>query len=155
MVQGKQNRAQFSNWLCYEASGLCKSKPPPLPKGRKPGPAFQAIDPKEAEMEKMLAGMKVAHTASIYICFYKHAVVQLLVKVSVKTTVQVHLCCMPQTGEALMRKDPRKSWHYPHMCWSMWHRRYADFYDSCGTCHTYPPHLHRPIKGFRAHDRLL
>lgn len=59
MVQGKQNRAQFTNWLCYEASGVCKSKPPPLPKGRKPGPAFQVIDPKEAEMEKMLAGMKV------------------------------------------------------------------------------------------------
>lgn len=61
-LQGSQNRAQFSNWLCYELSGVCKTKPPPLAKGRKPGPAFQAIDPKEAEMEKMLAGMKVAYT---------------------------------------------------------------------------------------------
>ena len=76
VVQGKQNRAQFSNWLCYEASGLCKSKPPPLAKGRKPGPAFQAIDPKEAEMEKMLAGMKVAHTSRICTCLSKHALVQ-------------------------------------------------------------------------------
>lgn len=57
--QGKQNRAQFANWLCYELSGACKSKAPALPKSRKPGPAFEAIDPKEAEMEKMLAGMKV------------------------------------------------------------------------------------------------
>lgn len=60
VMQGKQNRAQFSNWLCYELSGVCKTKPPPLAKGRKPGPAFQVVDPKEAEMEKMLAGMKVA-----------------------------------------------------------------------------------------------
>ncbi len=45
--------------MCYDLSGVCKSKPPPLPKGRKPGPAFEVIDPKEAEMEKMLAGMKV------------------------------------------------------------------------------------------------
>ena len=66
LKQGKQNRAQFSNWLCYELSALCKSKPPPLPKGRKPGPAFQAVDPKEAEMEKMLAGMKVNRTSSLF-----------------------------------------------------------------------------------------
>ena len=59
LMQGTQNRAQFTNWLCYELSAVCKSKPPPLPKNRKPGPAFEAIDPKEAEMEKMLAGMKV------------------------------------------------------------------------------------------------
>ena len=57
-LQGKQNRAQFTNWLCYELSGVCKSKAPPLPKDRKRGPAFEVMDPKEAEMEKMLAGMK-------------------------------------------------------------------------------------------------
>ena len=68
LVQGTQNRAQFSNWLCYELSGVCKTKPPPLAKGRKPGPAFQAVDPKEAEMEKMLAGMKVAHTPQSGTC---------------------------------------------------------------------------------------
>ena len=84
VMQGKQNRAQFSNWLCYEASGLCKSKPPPLPKGRKPGPAFQVIDPKEAEMEKMLAGMKVAHKTRICICLYTHAVDQLPMGISVE-----------------------------------------------------------------------
>jgi len=57
-AQARQTRAQFSNWLCHEASGACKAKPPPLPPGRAPGPAFEVIDPKEAELEKMLAGMK-------------------------------------------------------------------------------------------------
>ena len=32
ILQGKKNRAQFNNWLCYELTGVCKSKPPPLPK---------------------------------------------------------------------------------------------------------------------------
>lgn len=59
-MQGKQNRAQFTNWLCYELSGVCRSKPPPLPKSRKPGPAFEPMDAQEAQMEKMLAGMKVS-----------------------------------------------------------------------------------------------
>ncbi len=58
-TQARQTRAQFSNWLCYEASRACAAKPPPLPAGRAPGPAFEVIDPKEAELEKMLAGMKV------------------------------------------------------------------------------------------------
>lgn len=31
-MQGKKNRAQFYNWLCYELTGVCKSKPPSLPK---------------------------------------------------------------------------------------------------------------------------
>ena len=66
-LQGKQNRAQFTNWLCYELSGVCKSKPPPLPKDRKRGPAFEVMDPKEAEMEKMLAGMKACLS-----CFPDH-----------------------------------------------------------------------------------
>jgi hypothetical protein len=57
-AQARQTRAQFSNWLCHEASGVCKAKAPPLPAGRTPGPAFEVIDPKEAELEKMLAGMK-------------------------------------------------------------------------------------------------
>ena len=63
-LQGKQNRAQFTNWLCHEVSGVCKSKPPPLPKDRKHGPAFEVMDPKEAEMEKMLAGMKACLSSS-------------------------------------------------------------------------------------------
>lgn len=31
-AQGKKNRAQFTNWLCYEETGVCKKKPPALPK---------------------------------------------------------------------------------------------------------------------------
>ena len=64
-LQGKQNRAQFTNWLCHELSGVCKSKAPPLPKDRKRGPAFEVMDPKEAEMEKMLAGMKACPSSSL------------------------------------------------------------------------------------------
>ncbi|KAK9833297.1 hypothetical protein WJX81_004369 [Elliptochloris bilobata] len=60
LFQAKQTRAQFSNWLCYEASAACAAKPPLLPAGRAPGPAFEVLDPKEAELEKMLAGMKDA-----------------------------------------------------------------------------------------------
>ncbi len=53
------SRSQFSNWLCYDVTGACKQKPPPLPKDRAPGQAFQVIDPEEAQMQKMMAGMKV------------------------------------------------------------------------------------------------
>ena len=67
MAQAKQTRAQFSNWLCYEASGACAAKPPPLPAGRAPGPAFEVIDRQEAELEKMLAGMKVGHKPYRYV----------------------------------------------------------------------------------------
>ncbi|BDA49948.1 hypothetical protein COCOBI_15-0760 [Coccomyxa sp. Obi] len=56
--QDKMSRAQFSNWLCYELTKACASKPPPLPKDRKPVPAFQVIDPQEAQMQKMMASMK-------------------------------------------------------------------------------------------------
>lgn len=58
-AQGKQSRSQFSNWLCYEATSTCKSKPPPLPKDRKPGPAFEVGDPQEMQMAKMMDSMKV------------------------------------------------------------------------------------------------
>lgn len=40
-LQGKKSRAQFSNWLCYELTSSCKTKPPPLPKVRLPGGAQQ------------------------------------------------------------------------------------------------------------------
>ena len=63
IAQAKQTRAQFSNWLCYEASAACAAKPPPLPAGRAPGPAFEVMDRQEAELEKMLAGMKVGRKA--------------------------------------------------------------------------------------------
>lgn len=58
-VQDKLSKGQFSNWLCYTATKACKGKTPPLPKDRKPGPEFVPMDPQEAQMEKMLAGMKV------------------------------------------------------------------------------------------------
>ena len=58
-LQGKQTRAQFSNWLCYEAFKACTKKPPPMPKDRKPGPAFEVADPQEAQLAKMMDSMKV------------------------------------------------------------------------------------------------
>lgn len=53
------SRSQFTKWLCNEASSSCKSKPPPLPKDRPKGPAFEIVDPEEAKMQKMMATMKV------------------------------------------------------------------------------------------------
>ena len=58
-LQGNMNRAQLTKWLCQELTRSCRAKVPPLPRDRKPGPEFQAMDSKEAEMQKMLAGMKV------------------------------------------------------------------------------------------------
>ena len=58
-LQGNMNRAQLTKWLCQELTRSCRAKAPPLPRDRKPGPEFQAMDSKEAEMQKMLAGMKV------------------------------------------------------------------------------------------------
>ena len=31
-VQGKTDRSEFTNWLCHELTGVCKTPPPPLPK---------------------------------------------------------------------------------------------------------------------------
>lgn len=56
--QGKLTRAQFTKWLCKEATSSCKQKPPPLPKDRPVGPAFEAVDPEEIKMQKMMAQMK-------------------------------------------------------------------------------------------------
>ena len=58
-LQGKMSRAQFSNWLCTEATPSCKRRPPKLPKDRLPGPEFEPMDPEELKMQKMMATMKV------------------------------------------------------------------------------------------------
>ncbi len=62
-MQGHMNRAELTKWLCQELTRSCRGKVPPLPRDRKPGPEFQAMDSKEAEMQKMLAGMKVSCTS--------------------------------------------------------------------------------------------
>jgi len=54
------SRAQFTKWLCKEATYSCKRKPPPLPKDRPAGPAFEAADPEDLKMQKMMAQMKVS-----------------------------------------------------------------------------------------------
>lgn len=56
--QGTMSRAQFTKWLCKEATYSCKRKPPPLPKDRPAGPAFEAADPEDLKMQKMMAQMK-------------------------------------------------------------------------------------------------
>ena len=60
VVQGTMSRAQFTKWLCKEATSSCKRKPPPLPKDRPAGPAFEAADPEDLKMQKMMAQMKVS-----------------------------------------------------------------------------------------------
>ena len=58
-LQGTMTRAQFTSWLCREASSACKSKPPKVPADRKPGGPFKVADPQERQMAKMMASMKV------------------------------------------------------------------------------------------------
>jgi len=53
------NRAQFTNWLCRSLTSSCKGKVPKLPAGRKPGPPFTVLDEQQAQLQKMMAGMKV------------------------------------------------------------------------------------------------
>ena len=64
-MQGKQSRAQFSNWLCREASKACLQKPPSLPRDRKPGPAFVVADAQEAQLARMMDNMKVRAAAAV------------------------------------------------------------------------------------------
>ena len=69
-MQGTMTRAQFTKWLCKEATSSCKRKPPPLPKDRPAGPAFEAADPEDLKMQKMMAQMKV----SVLTCASRHIV---------------------------------------------------------------------------------
>lgn len=54
----QMNRAQFTNWLCRSLTSSCKGKPPKLPADRKPGPPFTVLDEQQAQLQKMMAGMK-------------------------------------------------------------------------------------------------
>lgn len=54
----KMNRAQFTNWLCRSLTSSCKGKVPKLPADRKPGPPFTVLDEQQAQLQKMMAGMK-------------------------------------------------------------------------------------------------
>ncbi|KAL4423180.1 hypothetical protein ABPG77_000313 [Micractinium sp. CCAP 211/92] len=53
----RKTRAQFSNWLCYELSGACRSKPPPLPRDRTPGPPFEPRQEGDQNVDAMLGGL--------------------------------------------------------------------------------------------------
>ncbi|KAL0028267.1 hypothetical protein WJX79_006072 [Trebouxia sp. C0005] len=54
----KMNRAQFTNWLCRSLTSSCKGKVPKLPADRQPGPPFTVLDEQQAQLQKMMAGMK-------------------------------------------------------------------------------------------------
>lgn len=54
----KMNRAQFTSWLCRQLTKSCQGKPPKLPADRKPGPPFTVLDEQQAQLQKMMAGMK-------------------------------------------------------------------------------------------------
>lgn len=60
LYTGRRNRAQFNNWLCYELTGICSEKPGPVPKGRRPSPAFKPRKADEPNMDKMMADMQAA-----------------------------------------------------------------------------------------------
>ncbi|GAQ83536.1 hypothetical protein KFL_001520060 [Klebsormidium nitens] len=51
-------RAQLSKLLCYELSGACKRKPPPVPKDRPAGEEFQPKDSKDLEVERLMQEMQ-------------------------------------------------------------------------------------------------
>ncbi|KAL4423179.1 hypothetical protein ABPG77_000312 [Micractinium sp. CCAP 211/92] len=58
LFTGRKTRAQFSNWLCYELSGVCRSKPPPLPRDREPGPPFSPQKEGDQNLERMMGQMQ-------------------------------------------------------------------------------------------------
>ena len=62
LLQLKLNRSQFTNWLCRQLTSSCKGKTPKLPADRKPGPPFTVLDEQQAQLQKMMAGMKVSGT---------------------------------------------------------------------------------------------
>ena len=62
LLQLKLNRSQFTKWLCRQLTSSCKGKTPKLPADRKPGPPFTVLDEQQAQLQKMMAGMKVSGT---------------------------------------------------------------------------------------------
>ncbi|KAL4458892.1 hypothetical protein ABPG75_013757 [Micractinium tetrahymenae] len=58
LFTGRKTRAQFNNWLCYELSGVCRAKPPPLPKDREPGPPFSPQREDDQNLERMMGQMQ-------------------------------------------------------------------------------------------------
>jgi len=58
LFKGDIQRAGLESLLCVEVSGACNKKPPPLPKTRKPGPAFAARSEDDLEMEKIKKEME-------------------------------------------------------------------------------------------------
>ncbi|CAI5475799.1 unnamed protein product [Closterium sp. Yama58-4] len=49
--------AEFKKQLCHEMTPTCKKRPPPVPKGRKPGEAFRRKSSTEVERERMMRDM--------------------------------------------------------------------------------------------------
>ena len=47
-----------AKWLCTVATDACRRAAPPLPAGRKKGPAFKEIDEQELNMQRMMASMQ-------------------------------------------------------------------------------------------------
>ena len=62
VLQLKLNRSQFTNWLCRQLTSSCKGKTPKLAADRQPGPPFTVMDEQQAQLQKMMAGMKVSGT---------------------------------------------------------------------------------------------
>jgi len=58
MYKGDMQRAKLTNLLCHDLADVCTSKPPKVPKTRKPGPAFVEMDEEEIRMQQMMASMK-------------------------------------------------------------------------------------------------
>lgn len=60
LYHGKKSRSQLSNWVCYELSNACSKKPPPLPAGRSPGPAHEALSAEEITQRNLMRQMSAS-----------------------------------------------------------------------------------------------
>lgn len=55
-----KSRSALTQLVCYESTRVCSTKPPPVPKTRKPGPKHEPMSEEEAQREQLMASMKAA-----------------------------------------------------------------------------------------------
>ncbi|KAJ4708604.1 hypothetical protein OWV82_018524 [Melia azedarach] len=58
LYTSKPDLESLVNYLCKDLSRACSTKPPPVPKDRKPGEPFVPKPAKEAEMERIMRSMQ-------------------------------------------------------------------------------------------------
>ncbi|GLI59428.1 hypothetical protein VaNZ11_001311, partial [Volvox africanus] len=59
LYKGKK-RSAVTNWMCYDATDVCSSKPPPVPAGRPAGEPHEPLDEDELRNMKMMRDMEAS-----------------------------------------------------------------------------------------------